>query len=451
MNLVAPYPGHQYCDDLIEDKMRGKSSNLSQEEITAIALNSLTDAGFKGFRSYRKFPNDDMRWIINHYEHTVHVTKMVNILLDCGADNNTATRRRGLLVVAAEKGNLALTKLLLERNATVNPEELMDNSERLVGPRRQRLQEPREMFKNIDNGEENPLRAALLNDHILICHILLRGGADVNRVEKKDGNRTPLHNAVLRHDTLYEHVPLLLAHGASLEPRNVNGNTPLYVAVAQNHHHAVRALLESGADVNAVNKYGRKPLSAVIATGGGRDNSERYNARFGGWLSRYFKSDDTDELVRCLSAYGGDVHAPCADVGAPCALFWAFETSNVAVAQLLIDDYSALYNMHQLSSQGNGGLHFLACLHDESAGPIMDRMIECARELNIQNAAEETPLHFTASYDNVLYAKKLVESKAITSILNKAGDTPLAIARRRWNSSTLKEVFGLSAKGRWWK
>lgn len=56
-----------------------------------MVLNCLADAGFKKAKSYRKHPDDAMRWIIDQYDEAIYVTRMVEILLNCGADVNTST------------------------------------------------------------------------------------------------------------------------------------------------------------------------------------------------------------------------------------------------------------------------------------------------------------------------------------------------------------------------
>lgn len=101
---------------------------------------------------------------------------------------------------------------------------------------------------------------------ILFCHsaemlrVLLRHGALINVTRDTESGETPLRNAVEQMDT--EMVRLLLAAGA--EPNFPSGKTqPLHVA---DDLSLVRLLVEAGADVNAENHIGFRPLELARQT-----------------------------------------------------------------------------------------------------------------------------------------------------------------------------------------
>ena len=137
----------------------------------------------------------------------------------------------------------------------------------------------------------SPLMAALVNKHLEIAKILLDSGANVD-FKDKDGN-TALLRAVDQNDCLG--AELLLRYRADLTKRNGKGDTalhlairkmavgmiseelfglllqkpdvtnhtgqtPLHLATLCNSPRAVRKLLLSGANVNAIDTRGRSPL-----------------------------------------------------------------------------------------------------------------------------------------------------------------------------------------------
>jgi ankyrin repeat protein len=69
----------------------------------------------------------------------------------------------------------------------------------------------------------------------------------------------------------YDLLRALIAAGANLDDRGMNGWTPLHLAAVRNDVEAVKLLIKAGADVNARTKidYYSTPL----------EDAERYNAR----------------------------------------------------------------------------------------------------------------------------------------------------------------------------
>ena len=128
-----------------------------------------------------------------------------------------------------------------------------------------------------------PLYSALENtsDNVLaIVQLLMENGAAVN-IREKSNNETPLHWAVLN-DTRYclELVQLLIDAGADVNVRDEkNAHTPLFYAVDKNKDwnylkfysdpkkrsahvlELVQLLIDSGADMNSIDRDGHTPLS----------------------------------------------------------------------------------------------------------------------------------------------------------------------------------------------
>lgn len=104
-----------------------------------------------------------------------------------------------------------------------------------------------------------------------------------------------------------ETVEALIAHGAEVDARDIEGITPLYLAATHGQTEMVEALIASGADVNVHNDLGWTPLHRAGANG-------------------------ETETVKTLIASGADVNAR--DNEGNTALRWAtmFSMTDTAAA-----------------------------------------------------------------------------------------------------------------------
>jgi len=120
--------------------------------------------------------------------------------------------------LAADTGDLAKLKSLIEAGADVNAKE--------------------------EKGGRTPLFVAGDSE---VARFLIAQGANVNATDK--AGWTPLHSACFNGNK--NKVELLLAKGADINAKGNNGETPLYLAFVLRHRDLVELLLTKGADVNA--------------------------------------------------------------------------------------------------------------------------------------------------------------------------------------------------------
>ncbi|XGW14376.1 hypothetical protein V3C99_000578 [Haemonchus contortus] len=109
------------------------------------------------------------------------------------------------------------------------------------------------------NGQ-TALHYAASKNHREIVHLLLEAGAELNAADKYGA--TPLHRAASQgHDKI---VHMLLARPKiHVDPRDSEGNTPLFVACEEGREDAAIALVRKGADLTLRNKEEKRPVDVV--------------------------------------------------------------------------------------------------------------------------------------------------------------------------------------------
>ena len=117
-----------------------------------------------------------------------------------------------------------------------------------------------------DSDDESPLHDAAYRNDVKRLRWFLSQGADPNLPDQEAGGKTPLHHLCLGHGEEAKKrsaicLELLLAAGADVNARDNSGRRPLHCA-AHNiaRLHLVERLIESGAHVDAVSDDGRTPL-----------------------------------------------------------------------------------------------------------------------------------------------------------------------------------------------
>ncbi|MCA9179417.1 MAG: ankyrin repeat domain-containing protein [Planctomycetales bacterium] len=168
------------------------------------------------------------------------VAEVRRILKDSLQLGTPAPQRRGrparetFLMVACERGEKAIARMLIEHGGDVNAVN--------------QLRQPSLPYATRANAVE-------------IVSLLLASGADPN-ASMADGDR-PLHEAV-RGGIDARITRRLLKAGADPTAASHRGVTPLHLAAMQNRLDVARLLLKAGADPNHRDRYGQGPLTCAI-------------------------------------------------------------------------------------------------------------------------------------------------------------------------------------------
>lgn len=130
------------------------------------------------------------------------------------------------LHVASDRGRYVVVKLLLKHGARIDSKDQQGNT---------------------------PLETSLLNGRTQIAELLVKQGAafDADKLLDK-----LVGSGVEDRDVL----PLVLSWGADIDHRNQDGQTPLMQAVLMGKRVLVKQLISHGADVNARDAHGTRPL-----------------------------------------------------------------------------------------------------------------------------------------------------------------------------------------------
>ncbi|MBO4405220.1 MAG: ankyrin repeat domain-containing protein [Alphaproteobacteria bacterium] len=155
-------------------------------------------------------------------------TKIVNFLLENGADPNLKTYSSPL-EIAASYGREEIVEILLKHKAKVTGDALI---------------------------------SASVGGNVNIVKSLVENGADVDYKEKYGG--FPLMSATQKGN--FNVVKYLVEHGAKLNEQSKYAGSPLMRAASSGYADIVKYLIEKGADVNAQDKFRYTALRNAVSS-----------------------------------------------------------------------------------------------------------------------------------------------------------------------------------------
>ncbi|KAK4083643.1 uncharacterized protein Triagg1_1305 [Trichoderma aggressivum f. europaeum] len=224
---------------------------------------------------------------VNRYFHQVNDVENVEAILNTGkVDIECFQNGKTRLFRATESHKLDLVKLLLKYGADPNMRCARGRSYDYSGNITLQIDNERgpTPLHAFSSPEE---RSIFMKDDVKeaeeCVRVLIEAGADVNATmdwaySRRGQNLTALHLAVQKTSTTFGYwgsldkseeilAKVLLAAGADPNVRTDKGNTPMHIANPEKPQ-LLDMLVEHGADVNAVNAWGRTPLLEIITNMG---------------------------------------------------------------------------------------------------------------------------------------------------------------------------------------
>ncbi len=295
-------------------------------------------------------------------------------------------------------------------------------------------------------GDWTPLHVAVWNDHIAIADQVIKK-SDLN---KKDfqGN-TPLHLAIIQNHA--EWAGILLERGAKPDEKNDNGNTPLHLAAFFGREEIAAMLLDKVDAVDMANQNLQTPLH-YAAVGGSQAIFENLLVKGANadltdrWENNLFHfavaKGNTGFLLYLLqSSFSGKIHDKNSRNASP--LHFAAAFGDLMTVQLVL---SLGFDPLETDIKGRTALHYSVKFGNEQTMRLFLNMNN-EELIHTKNNKQMTALHYAAKTLPYTILQQLIAHGLRVNSIDKAGKTPLFYAIDGRNAMSLRNLKYLLMHG----
>jgi ankyrin repeat protein len=404
----------------IREKARAVAVGLSSG--SAGGASTLTDAGNTEARTMN---TNKVRSAIKAGD-----TKALEEMLNEGLKADAVMKQEWtLLHLAAKAGRANVVRLLLERGAKVDAQTEIRQTAldvALAGDKSEVV----ELLKKHGGrmGMELSLHSAVLAGNLKWVKKHLNAGADING---KHRGELPLCIALARRR--WDIASSLLKKRPDVNKRQDDHNMALHEAAhAGAEIPLLKALVDLGADVNAVGCWGLTPL--CWAARGGHEDTVRFLIQNGADVG-YRATDGTGPVSEAVHERHLDLARFLIDSGAKCSLHHAVQCGHLEEARRLLSGGASV----QEENDRWGGSPMAVAIWNDSV-EMVQLLLEFGANPNEQEPIRQgtegpwggdTPLHDAVHKGSVKMVKLLLSRGADPDIQNAERLSPLELAKRR--------------------
>lgn len=286
---------------------------------------------------------------------------------------------------------------------------------------------------NAEDMEGNtPLTRALESPSIDMLKTLI---TPQNVLSKDSAGNTPLHIALIK-DSPFDYIKFLVETGADVNARNKDGDSVLFLAVRKNKKDVGDLLLSKNADIFASNTENNSPLRIALTQGGEVQDwlitSQTLNASDGSGNSplHYACEWKLDEAVSALIQKGANVNA--VNANGESALFAAVKADSPSTINILVENGIITDTRSNLTRDhlGNTPLHYAVKWNSLQAA---QSVISLGFDVNSQNLSGKTALSDCCRSDKKQMAVLLIQNGANVNSTDVTGRSVLVDAIQSGN------------------
>ena len=375
---LGTYKGHEYYDEQITTATPNPCECFYCGKIRSGGAELfLSKLGFRSEKIHTFDPNQIWSSVIQQYlkcydqhgvlqdifrEVVLHLMRLVRgPTIDLSYNGST------LLHEATRVGHLDMAAILIEHGANVNLE------------------------RNLDSL--TPLRLALLNDRATMMRMLLKNGAQVDKMigrslKKLAAEKESVLNVCISNYGKHGHLlPVLLAHKPRVDNEDSFGFTPLQEAITHRRPPAILALVQAGANTELATRSAPEPLHHAVELG-------------------------YPEVVHLLIETGAKTRV----LGkVPTAMHFAAKIGAFDAILSLLNFPQCVDDLHVPDHKGRTPLHRIAehAYTDgasmETISLVVSAMVEVGANASCEDSTGSTPLHKAVQVGNLAMTRLLLQ------------------------------------------
>jgi len=257
----------------------------------------------------------------------------------------------------------------------------------------------------MDIEGNTPLHVAVEapKNEIATVQCLLEQGANINALNCLGA--APLHYVCLRRSNHRGIANILLENGAAIDCQTTAGKSPLHFACEQQNAELVEVLLVFGANPSLLDVEGNTPMHLALAKPNGRDTVKRQ-------ISEHLMSYNA-----VFTAFNAEGYLP---------LHLACRGGYIRSLSLLLERQA---DPNALTARGETALH-LACGSDQSE--VTQLLLQVSpQSLNAPDLEGNTPLHVCAGIGNLDSAILLLRMGVDTNVRNSQKKSAFDISKTK--------------------